>query len=595
MGFLSKIAGTMLKDNLVRNGVDLAIDTDLMYFDVSNRRIGINTTMPTDSLTVVGSSTISNINISNNTISSLSGNIILSPSGNVSVANNFINDLKDPKKAQDAATKNYVDNIVSGNMILSDGSSFTSISLYNEPLILLGSRNQILVSVLDNTATIGLADNLILSGQTTTEKLVTSQGVYWPNGGSLLGDTLTISEIDNQFNVSNVLTNVTSLRFDKSTGFSVTSILPGEAKISLGSSFKTWVVTGQSNLVAQAEDTVQFVAGSGISITTDPNAPIKSMTFSTVQSGFDGSNAIVITNNTVSSSTTTGALTVSGGVGIGRNLYVGGLVSSGNLVTQNGLFWANGVAFATSVYSNANVSAYLVSNPQPGLYSNANVSAYLVSNPQPGLYSNANVSSYLPSYLSSYTGNINSGNVNVSTGIYSPAYYYANGSAFVSSNYGNAQVSAYLNALGVGATIVTSDSFIGDGTTTAFSLSQHSTTAGTIVSINGVLQLPATSYTVSGNVLTLLEAPITTDLIDARTIVAATTLMSSYNDANVAAYLPNYSGILKVGAYTESALRAITGTVGSMASVSNSTPGGKIAFWDTTNNRWSYISDNSAV
>jgi hypothetical protein len=595
MGFLSKIAGTMLKDNLVRNGVDLAIDTDLMYFDVSNRRVGINTTMPTDSLTVIGSSTLSNININNNTISSLSGNIIIASSGNVSVANNFINDLKDPKKAQDAATKNYVDNIVSGNMILSDGVTFSSIPLYSEPLILLGSRNQVLVSVLNNTATIGLADNLNLPGQTTTDRLVTSQGVYWPNGSSLLGDTLTVSEIDDQFNISNVLTAVTSLRFDKSTGFSVTSILPGEAKISLGSSFKTWVVSGQSNLVARAEDTVQFVAGSGISITTDPNATIKSITFSTVQSGFDGSNAIVISNSTVSSSSTTGALTVNGGVGIVGNLYVGSSVNSGNLITQNGLFWSNGVAFATSVYSNANVSAYLISNPQPGLYSNANVSAYLISNPEPGLYSNANVSNFLPNYLSSYTGNINAGNVNVSTGIYSPAYYYANGSAFTSSNYGNAQVGAYLNALGVGATLVTSDSFIGDGTSTTFTLSQPSTTAGTIVSINGVLQLPTTSYTVIGNSLSLIEAPLTTDLIDARTIVAATTIMSSYNDANVAAYLPNYSGILKVGAYTATALRAITGSIGSMASVSNSVPGGRIAFWDTTNNRWSYISDNSAV
>jgi len=577
MGFLSKIAGTMLKDNLVRNSVDLAIDTNLMYFDVSNRRVGINTTMPTDSLTVMGSSTLSNININNNTISSLSGNIIIASSGNVSVANNFINDLKDPKKAQDAATKNYVDTIVSGNMILSDGVTFSSIPLYSEPLILLGSRNQVLVSVLNNTATIGLADNLNLPGQTTTDRLVTSKGVYWPNGSSLLGDTLTVSEIDDQFNISNVLTAVTSLRFDKSTGFSVTSILPGEAKISLGSSFKTWVVSGQSNLVARAEDTVQFVAGSGISITTDPNANIKSITFSTLQSGFDGSNAIVISNSTVSSSSNTGALTVNGGVGIVGNLYVGSSVNSGNLITQNGLFWSNGVAFATSVYSNANVSAYLISNPQSGLYSNANVS------------------NFLPNYLSSYTGNINAGNVNVSTGIYSPAYYYANGSAFISSNYGNAQVGAYLNALGVGATLVTSDSFIGDGTSTTFTLSQPSTTAGTIVSINGVLQLPTTSYTVIGNSLSLIEAPLTTDLIDARTIVAATTIMSSYNDANVAAYLPNYSGILKVGSYTATALRAITGSIGSMASVSNSVPGGRIAFWDTTNNRWSYISDNSAV
>jgi len=48
--------------------------------------------------------------------------------------------------------------------------------------------------------------------------------------------------------------------------------------------------------------------------------------------------------------------------------------------------------------------------------------------------------------------------------------------------------------------------------------------------------------------------------------------------------------------YTAANLILITGTVGQIASVSDSpTSGGRIAFWDTTSNRWSYISDNSAV
>ena len=47
--------------------------------------------------------------------------------------------------------------------------------------------------------------------------------------------------------------------------------------------------------------------------------------------------------------------------------------------------------------------------------------------------------------------------------------------------------------------------------------------------------------------------------------------------------------------YTEAALTAITGAVGQFASVSDSSPGGMLAFWDTTNARWSYVHDNSAV
>lgn len=54
-------------------------------------------------------------------------------------------------------------------------------------------------------------------------------------------------------------------------------------------------------------------------------------------------------------------------------------------------------------------------------------------------------------------------------------------------------------------------------------------------------------------------------------------------------------GFVKLTAYTGSVLRAITGVIGQIAVVSNSDPGGRMAFWDTTNNRWSYVSDNSAV
>jgi hypothetical protein len=57
--------------------------------------------------------------------------------------------------------------------------------------------------------------------------------------------------------------------------------------------------------------------------------------------------------------------------------------------------------------------------------------------------------------------------------------------------------------------------------------------------------------------------------------------------------------LFKLASFTASALNAITGSIGQMAAVSNSAgggnPNGMIAFWDTTNARWSYIHDNSAV
>lgn len=45
--------------------------------------------------------------------------------------------------------------------------------------------------------------------------------------------------------------------------------------------------------------------------------------------------------------------------------------------------------------------------------------------------------------------------------------------------------------------------------------------------------------------------------------------------------------------YTAAALRAITGQVGFMAAVNDA--GGKLAYWDTTNTRWSFVIDGTAV
>jgi len=51
---IGKISGQMLQSDLVRQGVDLAIDSTLVYFDVANRRVGVNNTTPNVELTITG-------------------------------------------------------------------------------------------------------------------------------------------------------------------------------------------------------------------------------------------------------------------------------------------------------------------------------------------------------------------------------------------------------------------------------------------------------------------------------------------------------------------------------------------------------------
>jgi len=51
---IGKISGQMLQSDLVRQGVDLAIDSTLVYFDVANRRVGVNTVNPNNAVSVNG-------------------------------------------------------------------------------------------------------------------------------------------------------------------------------------------------------------------------------------------------------------------------------------------------------------------------------------------------------------------------------------------------------------------------------------------------------------------------------------------------------------------------------------------------------------
>lgn len=75
-------------------------------------------------------------------------------------------------------------------------------------------------------------------------------------------------------------------------------------------------------------------------------------------------------------------------------------------------------------------------------------------------------------------------------------------------------------------TVINYQNFLGDGSTVGFTLSASSTTAATLIAINGVLQQPTTAYTVSGTSLTFTEAPLSGDDIDVRLMTTTTTVVS---------------------------------------------------------------------
>jgi hypothetical protein len=83
---IGRISGPLLKANLVRDGVDLAFETDLLYLDVTNSRIGVRTAAPQYDLDVNGTTrttntvvdnelTVGDLSITGNTISSSTNTI----------------------------------------------------------------------------------------------------------------------------------------------------------------------------------------------------------------------------------------------------------------------------------------------------------------------------------------------------------------------------------------------------------------------------------------------------------------------------------------------------------------------------------------
>jgi len=64
MSQLGRIGGQVLTDNLLRAGVDLAFETDLLYLDVTNQRIGINRSVPVYDLDVDSEIVTNNLTVS---------------------------------------------------------------------------------------------------------------------------------------------------------------------------------------------------------------------------------------------------------------------------------------------------------------------------------------------------------------------------------------------------------------------------------------------------------------------------------------------------------------------------------------------------
>ena len=217
------------------------------------------------------------------------------------------------------------------------------------------------------TTSTGVTDSniAVTSYANITVGNVFATGLFWAGNGAVIqtggggSSTITVSQLTNGVQ-SNTITGVSTINFDTTTGFKVQDLGGGNVFVYQGSGYKYIQVAGQSNIVATGEDTLTFVAGNNVSLTT--NATSKALTINANIPGvigFSTNNSVVATYATPSTSTSTGALQVVGGLGIKGNVFAGNVYTSG-------LFWSgNGQVIQTGGGGGGGGIAYTASATAP--------------------------------------------------------------------------------------------------------------------------------------------------------------------------------------------------------------------------------------
>lgn len=212
--------------------------------------------------------------------------------------------------------------------------------------------------------------NGITNGQSIVWVSANSRFESGSSGGG--GASLNVALANSSNIATNVVAGVSTLLFDTDSGLDIVDLGGGNVKVQLNSTFKTWEVDGQDSLIAEGLDNVRFVAGEGVSITTNALATPKSIEFSwnanawvnandystytTLQSSIDAVQdnvaALSVTSNLVSELFTTvstsNTFTLSQSVGDANNILVSlsgivqypviGYVVSGTTLTISNTF-----------------------------------------------------------------------------------------------------------------------------------------------------------------------------------------------------------------------------------------------------------------
>ena len=280
---------------------------------------------------------------------------------------------------------------------------------------------------------------------------------------------------------------------------------------------------------------------------------------------------------TASTSTTTGALVVDGGAGIGGNINVGlgaafnrsktanyDFVVKG--VTDETLIWARpGSAYDSVVVGNSATTSTLVNG------------AKLIVNSTDSILIPVGTTAQRPG---SSGGTDTAGMIRFNTSNDQLEFY--NGSSWTNT--------------GTSFTVIASETFDGDDNTTIFTLGAAATTQSVIVSLNGVLQIPTTAYSVSGTTLTFTQAPATGDKIEVRRLTTTATV-STLESSNGYVSFVSTNSFANINAGSGAATTRMSfNTTGNVSVSANVQPSANVTYdLGNVNSWWKRIFVNSTV
>ena len=313
MSELGRIGGQALTDNLLRAGVDLAVETDLLYLDVTNRKISINQTPPVYDLDVNSYIRTNNLDIADQ--ATIDGIVFTAP--------NTISSTLAPIEVFINGTTLFHDRLTT-SLLEFDDNFIKSFSNSNIVLNPSGSGTLEIFSTANVTGLVSVSGNIVVTGNLKSDSLVT------------LGD--------NPLDTVTIAPDLTQ------------SIIPGDNILyDLGSALRRWrnghvndinILSGftAGNIVVSAPSTVSVPSGN-LSINIAGSSPIANFTGDIRTSGlkFDGnliesfSNQNIVFNasgsgpiNLEANTNVTGDLRVSGNTAMNGNLSFQGTITIGD-------------------------------------------------------------------------------------------------------------------------------------------------------------------------------------------------------------------------------------------------------------------------